>query len=76
MSSDLIGEKNAELGHVEPNGTFVWNDHPKNELIAYRNDPSSNGSTEITGQKQEQDGELYRVSHSFKATIKIGDTPT
>jgi MoaA/NifB/PqqE/SkfB family radical SAM enzyme len=73
MSSDLIGESHAELGHLDSSGAFQWNYHPSNELIAFRSNPAtSNISTMIVGQETFEHGSapgLLRVSHSFKETI-------
>jgi MoaA/NifB/PqqE/SkfB family radical SAM enzyme len=73
MSSDLIGEPHAELGMIEPDGYFRWNNHPNNELIAFKSShsESANISTIITGQEEMEhsDESLMRVSHSFKATL-------
>lgn len=73
MSADLIGQKEAELGYLDTNGTFIWNDSPSNELTAYRQSSSLNVSTNIKNQQFElsNDG-LIRVSHSFKENIITG----
>lgn len=67
MSSDLIGERNAQLGRVDPTGKFRWNEHPQNELAAFKasQEHVPNVSTIITGQDAATGG-LIRVSHSFK----------
>ena len=70
MSSDLIGQPNAELGYVTTGGSFVWNEHQSNEFTAYARSFSSNVSTEIKNQSGEIDSvNIVRVSHSFKAVI-------
>lgn len=67
MSSDMIGVENAELGRVNAEGVFVWNDHPRNEMVAFQTAPSANVSTDIKGQTEGVEGSgLIRVSHSFK----------
>lgn len=74
MSSDVIGQENAELGMVTSSGQFIWNDNPLNEMTAYKRLGSTNVSSEIKGQDGELAGsQIIRVSHSFKATIYTGD---
>ena len=70
MSSDVIGQAHAELGRVDENGNFSWNDSEFNEIIAYRRSMSMNVSTDIKRQSEGVgDSNLLRVSHSFKAVI-------
>lgn len=70
MSSDVIGQPNAELGKVDENGNFSWNAYDSNEMIAYRRSMSMNVSTDIKGQTEGVESlNLLRVSHSFKAVI-------
>lgn len=71
MSSDVIGHPHAELGQVDASGKFTWNDHPANEMVAYRNSWSANISTQIKGQDEGLTvaDNLIRVSHSFKSVI-------
>ena len=71
MSSDVIGQKNAELGTVNRDGVFIWNEHPLNEMLSYRASFSANVSTDIKGQDEGlvNGDDLVRVSHSFKTVI-------
>jgi hypothetical protein len=74
MSSDVIGQSHAELGTVSTDGNFVWNNHPSNEMVAYKSSLSPNVSTQIKGQNEEMNlGQLVRVSHSFKADINTNE---
>ena len=72
MSADLIGQPNAQLGHVTSNGAFVWNNHPSNEYMSYLKSPTANVSTRIKHQESmEGVGEGFiRVSNSFKTKIE------
>lgn len=69
MSSDVIGQPDAELGSVTDTGVFQWNEHASNELTAYRKSFSANVSTDLKHQ-DEGLGDLIRVSHSFKRVIQ------
>ncbi len=70
MSSDVIGQENAELGQVTEGGTFIWNNHPSNELTAYHRSHSANVSTDLKNQSEGLIAhDLIRVSHSFKEVI-------
>jgi MoaA/NifB/PqqE/SkfB family radical SAM enzyme len=73
MSSDVIGQDKAELGHVTEGGLFVWNEDPLNELSAYRKSFSANVSTDLKHQDEGLiEADLIRVSHSFKRVIRTG----